>query len=450
MQPSGYVRQLRSLVKLLTKDKDLAFRASQIRELLTTQTARNSGFIFAGNLASTFISVFATMLVSRSLGPSNFGKLAIFTSVYTIILGLTDFGLGTTSVKIISSRLEKSPRKAGITMKVVIWAELIAGLLVATVGFLFAPLIARMLGSEDLLSIVRMAFVAGAFASAGAFIGPFLSAFQQFAKSAIFGVVNSAIKTLGVFVLFYLAILNLDNVVILYTVVNIFAFFVGFILIPKNYLVSSKKGENKEAASEIFHFSKWILLSYVASVISSRLDIFLLQRYHGSEAVGLYAAAQQLAMLLPLFIGAITTALLPRISKMKSRDEFSGYLKRVMFGSITMALLATPLLLLAPLVVRIIFGVQYVDTALYLQILAFGYLFALIANPVSLVFYARDKPKVLTALNYFNLVIITALFFLIIPKFGALGAALCFAFNNFLAMALIIPLAINEIKKIKK
>lgn len=428
-------------------DKSLSVRAAQIRELIFSQTARNSGYIFTGNIISTLFSVVATMMVSRSLGPTNFGKLAIFTSLYTTILGITDFGLGTASVKIISSKLNASKRDAGISMKVIIYAELISGFIVALVGLLFAKQIAKFLGGEDLVFIIRMAFVAGTFASAGAFIAPFFSSFQQFLKSALFGVASSIVKTLGVAILFSIALLNLNNVILLYTAINICAFFIGFLLVPRNFLITSSRKENINAAKEIFHFSKWVLLSYVATVITSSLDMFILQRYWGSTQVGLYAAAQQLAMLLPLLIGALTTALLPRISRMQSKQEYLSYAKKVMLASIALFCVAIPALLLAPIIVGIVYGNKFGASIVYFQVLALGYMFALLANPISLIFYAKNRPKVVTAVNYINLIIIVILNVAIIPRFGAIGAAICFAVNSLIAACILIPLSMREIHR---
>ncbi len=431
-------------MKILSQDLDLMSRIGQVKGLVKTKTARQSGTVFAGNVISTGLTVISTVFLSRSLGPTNYGVLAIFLSIYTMILGITDFGLGTTAIKLISSNLESNPHKAHVIEKVIIWIEIFSGIVVGVCGLLFSGLIAKALGGDYLFFPIRMAFLAGVFASIGAFIGPFLSAHQKFFRNAAFGASTSLFKTIGVVAMFLLMALSLHNVIIFYTLINIIALIVGFLLVPKGYGEKSTRAENTKAFKEVFHFSKWILLSYFASVIASRLDIFLIARYRGPEDVGFYAAAQQLAQIMPLLIGAVTTVLLPRISKMKTKKEFMGYMKKVLLGSVVLNICLIPVLLFGQVFIQIIFGSKFAGSINLFKMLFFGFMIALVVNPVSLVFYAKNKPKVLTAVNYITLVITVVLNFLLIPVFGAYGAAAVFIISNLLSATFIIPLALRE------
>ncbi len=417
-------------MKILSQDKDLLFRIGQVKQLLLTKTAHQSGIVFTGNMVSIALSVIATIFIARTLGPVNYGVLAIYLSIYTTILGLTDFGLGTTAVKLISSNLEYNPHKAHTFMKVIFVMELAAGVIVAIVGLLFSVPIAMALGGEHLLFPVRMAFLASVFASAGAFIGPFLTAHQKFFKNAAFSALTSAFKTAGVVALFAVMALNLNNIIVFYVCINIAAFFIGLFVVPKGYLEKTTKQENKNAFKEIFHFSKWILLSYFASVIASRLDIFLLLRYKGPEEVGIYAAAQQLALVVPIFIGSITSVLLPIVSKYQTKKEYLSYIKKCIFGAIFLTILIIPAIFICPQVVKLIFGSKYDGSIVVLQILLASYIFSFIANPISLVIFSMNEPKKITIINYTNLVVAVTLNFILIPKFGAVGAALSFFIAN--------------------
>lgn len=437
-------------MKIFRQDIDLLYRIGQIKDLVKTKTVQQSAIVLSGNIVSTILSIITTILIARKIGPVGYGILAIYLTTYTAVLGMTDFGLGTTAVKLISSNLDKNPHKSHVYMKVIVFMEIIAGIIVAIAGILFSRTIANSLGGENLLFPVRMAFVAAAFASTGAFVGPFLAAHQKFFKNSVFGVSQSIIKTLGVVFLFFTLLININNIIIFYTLINIIAFFVGILISPKGFLEKSTKNENKKAFKDIFHFSKWILLSYFASVISSRLDIFLLSRFRGPEEVGIYAAAQQLAQIMPLITGALTTVLLPRVSKMKTKTELKGYLKKVVLGSILIDILLIPLIIFANMIVKIIFGSKFDSSIELFRILLFGFMFAVISGPTSLVLYAKNKPKSLTAISYATLIITVILNFILIPRFGANGAAYVFVLSNLIALIALIPLIIYEINSVKK
>ncbi|HSH31952.1 MAG TPA: oligosaccharide flippase family protein, partial [Candidatus Saccharimonadales bacterium] len=201
-------------------------------------------------------------------------------------------------------------------------------------------------------------------------------------------------------------------------------FFVGLSVVPKGFLQKIPKIQEKEAFKEIFHFSKWLLLSFVATTIASRLDLLLLSRIKGSTEVGLYAVALQLASVMPLLTGAITTVLLPRVSQMRQQQEFISYIKKVLLGSGVLVLVLLPMVFLGDSLINLFFGSRFNGSMAPFKVIFISYLLALIINPVGQIIYALNRPQVFTALNYVQLALSVALNLLLIPKFGIMGAAL--------------------------
>jgi O-antigen/teichoic acid export membrane protein len=401
-------------------------RLDQVIALGKSKTAANSFVLFGGNMAGAALSVITTIIISRKLGPANYGVLGVFLALVTMIVGLTDFGLSTTAIKLISQYLDKDKRKAAVTMRVIFKLELISGLVVGLTGLIFSIQIADLLGGQQLLLAVRLAFLAGAFSSAAAFVSPFLNAHGKFFKNASFGFLNAVFKLTGVALLLGLAAINLTNILGLYTAMAIVFFFVALVFSPKGYLTKISKQENRESLHEVFHFSKWILLSYIATVVAGRLDIFLLSRFKGTETVGLYAAAQQLVSPLPLLIGAITSVLLPQVSRLVKPHEFRSYIKRVVAGGLGLIVLFIPVLIFSAPLIHAVFGSKYSGSLGAFQLLFSAYLLSLLINPISLIIYAKNKPKILTAINLIQLAITVTLDLLFIPQFGLMGAALTF------------------------
>ncbi len=424
-------------------------RFNQLNELARSQTSKNSLITFAGNIVSTAITVLSTIIISRALGPAGFGVLAVYTSLVQTLLGLTDFGLGTTAIKIISANLEKNRHYASVVMKVIFKLEVFSALLIGIVGLLFSHQVADLLGGQHLLFVVQVAFFASIFSSAGAFIGPFFVAYQQFTKNALFGVASSVAKIAGILALFKFASVELNSVIWLYVGISIAAFFIGLYLAPRDYITKTTKAEEKSAFGEIFHFSKWILLSYFATVIAGKLDVFLILRFHDTTAVGLYAAAQQLTSILPLIIGAFTTTLLPRIARMTTRIEYISYLKKVTVGCVALLIALLPVLIFGDFFIHLIFGEKYSGSILAFKLLFVGYLAALFANPISLALYALNQPKFLTFMNYLSLGISTVLNILLIPVLGITGAAITFLIGNILAVGLITSYTLRKVNRME-
>jgi O-antigen/teichoic acid export membrane protein len=203
----------------------------------------------------------------------------------------------------------------------------------------------------------------------------------------------------------------------------------------------------KKAFNEIFHFTKWVFMSYIATSLAGKLDIFLLSSWKGSESVGLYAAAQQLVQPMPLLIGAITTVLLPQVSRMTQRHEFASYIKKVSLGALLLCLGFLPVLLLGGFIINLIFGDRFSDSILAFQILFAAYLPAVFANPISLVVFAKNRPQLLTFVNYGQLALTLVATIIMIPIWGINGAALAFFISTSFGAACSILLAIREMNR---
>lgn len=423
-------------------------RLGQVKQLAKSQTAKNSSIVFAGNLINAALSLVAVIYVSRELGPVNFGVLATFNALMATLIGLTNLGLDTAAIKLISTYMETNRRRASIIMKSIFWLEILIGLVLGLVGLFFSKIIATSLGGEQLLFAVQLAFVASIFGSAAAFVGPFFIAYQQFTKNALVGLIGGVMRTGLILLLAVTVGLNLNNVLWVYAAVPVVFFFAGLALAPKDWIIKTQRQEDKSALQEIFHFSKWILLSYVATVLAGKLDVFLLSSLKGSETVGLYAAAIQLCLIMPLLIGAISTALLPQLSRYTTRGQFTSYIKKAFFGATVLTIALLPVLIFGQFLIEVVFGSKYSGAFDAFRIMFIGYLIALYANPLGLILYALNKPSRLTTVNYAQLALAILLNITLIPIFGIVGAALAFLGVNLLGGTASIYFAIKEVRKL--
>jgi O-antigen/teichoic acid export membrane protein len=255
-------------------------------------------------------------------------------------------------------------------------------------------------------------------------------AYQRFTANALVGLIGGVLRLLLILVLVATVGLNLNNVLWTYTLVPIAFFFAGLALTPKDWRTKTTRAEDKAAWNEVYHFSKWILLSYIATVLTGRLDVFLLSRFQGATQVGLYAAAIQLCSVMPILIGAISTVLLPQVSRYTHRWQFKSYIKKVSFGALVACLVLLPVIIFGQEIIQLIFGAKYNGSFTAFKIMFTGYLIALFANPLSLVLYGLNKPAKLTIVNYVQLGVSFVLNISLIPMLGINGAAVAFLVVN--------------------
>lgn len=427
---------------------NLSHRYRQLKKIATSRTARNSSILFISNAVTSMLSIFAIIIVSRTLGPEKFGVVTIFNSIWLTIATLTDFGLGTSAVKFIASHLGSDKHKAAVYMRVIFQLELLIGLLIGVFGFLFSYQISELLGGQHLITAVRLGLLAGMFVSASAFLGPFLMAFEKFKKLAIVNIIGATYRIVGIVLLLSLVVINVNNVMLLYTTVPFLLFVIALFVTPKDYTQPMAYMEQKAAFGEIFHFTKWIFLSTIAAVAFGRLDVFIIARLKGTTEVGLYGAAIQLSNFFPLIIGAIGGAILPWVSKLKTKSELVKYIKKSTTGVFFISLLLLPVFFISEPLIELVFGNKFSGSIGAFKLIFPGYMLNLLTSAMALVFYATDKPKIITFINYTQLVVMVAIDIIFIPHIGLYGAALGFLVSQVLGAIMIVLFVKKTIKSI--
>lgn len=423
---------------LLMKSNSIALphRIRQLKKLVGSKTAYNAMLLFGGNIIAAVLGVIALIIVSRKLGPAQFGILATFNALWSSVVVLTDFGLGISAVKFISENLQGNKPLASTYMKVIFKMELLCGILIAGIGLPLSSQIAELLGGEHLLLAVRLGLVAGMFISATGFLSPFLTSFRRFKTLVTMNILSATFRLTGVVLLMSAAILTSANAMIVTTGIFAIIFFLGLLVIPRQLLMLKTTEDQWAATKKVLSFTKWIFFSTLAVLSFGRIDIFMLSRFKGSTEVGLYAAAVQLTNFFPILFGAISNAVLPTVSTYKTRQDFIRYFRKSTTAVILLAIVLIPVFFISGPAIRLIFGANYEGTIGVFQLIYPGYLIALIGTPWNLVLYAIEKPHVATAINYLQLAIMLVIYFVLIPPLGRYGAALAFTAGQVIGLIL--------------
>lgn len=394
----------------------------RVWNLARSGSAQDSATYFLGNFANTTLSFIAVLIVSRHLGPASFGVVGVFNSIVVLIIGVTDLGLNTTSIRLISEYREQDPKKGAITMNVIVRLELMVGALILVVGAIFATRIANLVGGQHYLVAVRLGFVAGAFASVAAFFGPFFVSYRLYVKNALLNLSSFVARTGLILLLLATSALTLTKIMAVYTIVPLLFLVVGFYFIPRDFLIPTNRPQRSKAYRDVFHYSKWIFLSMVATGVISRLDILFIARYQGSQQTGYYYAAQQLIAIMPLVVAALSTVLLQRISQLKS-SQYRTYLRRA-FGAIVLLEVALlPVLLLAPFGFHLIFGAAFTQAAAPFRLLFISQLVTLLTIPLSVWFLRIGQPRKITVATAGQFATSLVLYIILIPRYGLIGAS---------------------------
>jgi len=374
------------------------------------------------------ILYFVNIMLTRTLGPANYGDFAVTRSVATLAAMIALLGLHITSLDMVPVyRKRGDPNMARGFILASLLAVAAAGLVVSGIGFVITELARSRLMSEDHPVMIAMIWVVPM--SIGIHALSLLAGHQQVFLSALLNRLGLTLITgllVGVVFLFggtltdFLAVELLILARILLTLILVWLL---WIIWRREYRQASAKYELKLWADVT-----WPFLLY-ALVITAQIQsgMLILEAHHSSEAeVGIYAAVQQVAYLPLLALGAISTVAIPRLSVIledKKSAEFEqqlgGYLRILTafgVGSLIIFMVGGDFLLG-------LFGPDFQTGYTPLLILGAGYLIALVGGLVIPLLQIRQERTIvgltLLALLAFNV----ALTYLLAPRYGALGAA---------------------------
>jgi len=378
--------------------------------------------VFSGNLLAMGLGFAANLWAMRGLGPELYGVLSVALVVMLVTWQLTGKGLDQTAVCLRGGPggTDHGAAVFGNVLSLKLLAN--AALILVAAGSAF-PLCGYLLGSTTLAAPLVIAVVGAAAASFWGLGSAAVQADGRFGAVAAIQVANGGLR---------LAITALLAALGKFTVVTlVFTHFAGYLgagllgaaLAPR---WARRPGWHKATLAAIIRSARWMLLSSLLYLLYSRIDLLMLGWLVGGDDVGVYAATLTIIQVMDMIAASTVTVFLPRFSKDTDTDALRGQVRAALRSSLTIAApLALGYFLIHPgvaILVQLV-GPGYAGVEPLLKIMFFGALFTVVAHPLHLLFYARRRPQVLTALDAAMLVLIAVGNYVAIRQAGATGAA---------------------------
>lgn len=191
------------------------------------------------------------------------------------------------------------------------------------------------------------------------------------------------------------------------------------------------------ALSAQWRFVGVIGLTNLVGLLNYKIDIFLVERFLGLSATGVYSIAVMVAELLWLVSSSVTTAAYARIGTPEA-PEAARITVRAVHASVLLLAASSPALwLAAALLVPPLLGEAYRPALVALAVLLPGVALYGAASALSAWFTNHaGRPRVPALLAAVSLLINVAVSLVAIPRLGAVGAALATTLSYGIAVAL--------------
>lgn len=407
-----------------------------VQKFTKTQTIKDASLVTIGMGLSTALSALSIFLIARFLGPSGFGLYVTTLGISIIVIDSLELAISGSIINF-SSKSSKSSKefiKYGFQLK--LFLGVIIGLLFAVLSQLLAPLIHEKLAKPLLAA---SAFIPIVFLHR--FPRSVLQAQKKFLPDSSIEVVTSLFRLLFILVFYYFFNLTVITALISYLLGALLAFVFGSFLISWKFIntkVSSLTRQN------FFSFQKWLTLGFVLAAIHGRIDSAILLRLAGPATTGIYQAAYRFFMPVLSFTAVLSLIFAPRFASFSDPKAAKSYLKKALLLSLSLASLVFLIIPLTPFLINLIFGADYLSAITPTRVLAFGF-FAFVAGaPLAAhLVYSTKRTKTFFLIALIQLVLLVSLDLLLIPQFGATGAAIAMSTTLIIINTLLLTLALK-------
>lgn len=378
----------------------------------------NSVARLVSDVWALLMSLVAATVTARLLGPSGKGFYSTLVLLAAVFMQLFGAGLGEAAVVFGNSGRFPLRRAVGAAMTPILPFSVI-GAVAFAVG---AGLILRPHTSEDHLAILFGGALVGVMILYIA-AGWFLLAQERVVWLAVLATVMATLTTGGLWLFMAVAHLGSAGAVLGTLVAGTTVLIASAVLLHRVNLLP-RPGWVRGFLRPAVRFGAQLQLSDLLVTLTGRLDLVLVYRLRDSTTAGSYSVALTIGALVAMVPIVIAYVVYPRLARIDEVEARRITTQAFRLGMVFAAGIAGALALLTPLAVPAIFGSAYRGaTVPTLVLLPGGVLMSgqwLLCRAAA----ARGKPKALSMSFLASFVTMIALDFLLIPSFGAVGAAI--------------------------
>jgi len=379
---------------------------------------KNTGWLTIAEAFGKGIGFVVTIVVARYLGDSEFGKYSFAMATVIVFAVLVDFGFHVFLAREISRNKDKIKEYiSNITFLKIIFSIITYLILV---GFLF------IVGKPD--DVKYFVYLSGIYMILNSFNVTLRGIYQGVEKMQYHAINYILEKIIYILLIFLFVTLDFGIPGIMYALIissaiglsyNIITVFKKFTF----FLPKFKKSTIKFILKE----SSWFLLTGIFVAVYFKIDIVMLSIMKTDEVVGHYNAAYNLLFAFLFIPGVLTMPLLPVFSRYYKNNK--DKLKKLISPLITYFLIAGAMLVfifitLGPIVVGILYGQEFEPTKFLFQLLSFSFFFVFINYLLSALLSSVNKQKYSTIAAFVAMLINIIINLILIPKYGAAGAAI--------------------------
>lgn len=393
---------------------------SIIKKLTQSEGLKSSAIVTFGNLGGTTVSAVALMIISRYLGPTQFGVFSAGFSLLLILNRAGDLGINLATQRYLASK--KNPENDSMVQSAFL-AKAFISVIIILIGLTSSDFISSHFLHLNNPLIVKLAFFSSIAVIYFDYVNTIIQAMQSFSLFAFSVFFQASLKIIGVILMIYFSIISPSSLVILYGGTPFLAsLLVG--LKNKLHLInfSQSKKTLKNDLKKILPTIKWTSVAVISAALADNLDVLIVQNMLTSDKTGIFSAAVRVATFASLIGLSIGTVLNIRVAKYTTKEHLDTYLRKAKLLAGLSFLAICSLTIFSKLLLLVTAGSSYLGGTNTLSLLLVSTAFLTATTPYISLFFVFEKPQYFAISGILTATILIASDILLIPIFGIQGA----------------------------
>ncbi|WP_350289500.1 oligosaccharide flippase family protein [uncultured Croceitalea sp.] len=378
--------------------------------------------VSAFNFLSAGLAFLLNIFLARFFSVEIYGRINLLLSFTLIINTVLDFGFSNTNVIFYNKNIVKNSKEDVLGVQFLFYRKLLPWLFLLGFFLIWIFNIFFNLSKLEFFFLVFQGIVISFFRYS-------LSFEQAFGNWARFNLLNLSLNLIKVLFLGSVFIISLsvkdenlltyDIALLLLSLACLVSFFLalkGLISLKDFFFITEQKEQLKTGFKKIW---KPLIGINLIIVFAMRFDTLIIQEFLGETQLGIFSAANSLALVFPLITNSLIQVLLK-----ETASKGTEYLRKLLKFQKKILPILLFLIVLVELMsyylIPFVFGESYDKSIAYFQILVIAHLGGLFFTPLESFFYSKES-KIIFFLKGLQLSIIVILSLVLIQFFGLFG-----------------------------
>lgn len=387
---------------------------------------KNTLWLLAERMFQMGSSFLVIILLTRYLGPENYGILSYSQSFVGIFVAFSTLGLEVILVREITKNKSESNTLLGTALVLKLTASFIAILLIFVIN-----------SSQDDSKIVLITNIIAfslIFNSLNLGIDTFFQANVISRYSAIckmiVSIFSSALKLFLIYIeadlIYFACIITLDGL---------------FLLLGYVYIYTYQKRSvfdlnfDKKTATNLIKNGWPMMLVAVAVFLYTKIDQIMISNMLNNESVGYYAAAVKVTEIFYFIPLLITQSIFPRIVEIKGSGNTKEYFQLIGKSYKLVLWISLPIVFLLvvfnEMIINVLYGNSFEQSTEILSVLAFCLIFVSIGSVNTKILYVEKYEIKYLKRSILGVFVNITLNYYLIAEYGSIGAAFSTLFTLF-------------------